>query len=364
MHFQELFYTSFTGSPGSCSRFPGAVRLSDGKLVILYDDGENCDSVRHEMRIAFSGDNGRSWQDGGVMYDQKALHLEHIFTENCKPVAAGDGKLVSVGFGFLRDEPELGLADYAIKHGHFPESYNTVSVSCDGGKSWSLPEFIQHGFDTALELSGPALWCAGEDELLVFGPPFVLSGHPQKGVCLASGDMGKTWDERGTFFTSSSVAPWEVRSLREPSGRIWLVMWAYDFKEQRHLNNFLVFSDDNGRSWSEVLDSGIRGQAANLFTAGGRKFLLYTLREGENTGIYCVPFDLDEVGKLYFGSETLLYDAAGMRQNSGERIEKQFRALKFGQPSMIHLGGDQYMLLYWSCENDEYAIRIRIWQIS
>ena len=338
--------------------------MPGGKLVVLYDDGENCDSVKHDMRIAFSADNGFTWQDGGVMYDSSELKLPHRFTENCKPTAVGDDKFISVGFGFIRDEPEIGLADYAIKHGHFPESRNTFSVSSDAGTGWSLPEFISHRFDTALELSGPALWSAADQELLVFGPPFVLQGHPQKGVCLASADMGKSWQERGTFFASDSIAPWEVRSLQEPSGRIWLVMWAYDFAEKKHLNNLLVYSDDMGRSWSKPLDSGIRGQAANLFLIGDEKYLLYTVREGENTGIYCVPFALDADGVPVCGKETLLWDAAGMSQNNGERIEKQFRALKFGQPSVTHLGDDRYLLLYWSCENDEYAIRVRILQIQ
>ncbi len=363
MRFKELSYTSFTGHPGSCSRFPGAALLPDGSLTILYDDGENCDSVKHEMRIAFSHDHGLSWQDGGIMYDQQDLGFAHRFTENCKPAVMDDGRLISVGFGFIRDEPELGLADYAIKHGHFPESRNTLSFSNDGGKTWSLPTFIPHRFDTALELSGPALWCKAAQEVLVFGPPFVLQGRAQQGICLASKDAGATWEERGTFFTSRSIAPWEVRSMQENSGRIWLVMWSYDFEQKIHLPNHLVYSDDQGRSWSEPLDSGIRGQAANLFYCNGIKYLLYTVREGENTGIYCSAFELTG-GQLSCGESTLLWDAAGMKQNNGERIEKQFRALKFGQPSMTDLGENKWLLLYWSCENDQYAIRTRILEIQ
>jgi len=363
MKFTELSYASFTGKTGSCSRFPGAAKLPDGKIVILYDDGENCDSVNHEMRIAFSDDDGKNWHDGGIMYDQKSLGFPHRFTENCKPALMDEGRLISVGFGFIRDEPESGLADYAIRHGRFPESRNTLSFSDDGGKTWSLPTFIPHNFDTALELSGPALWCETAKEVLVFGPPFVLQGHAQQGICLASGDRGKTWEERGRFFASDSIAPWEVRSMQEKSGRIWLVMWSYDLVNKIHLPNHLVYSDDQGRSWSEPLDSGIRGQAANLFYCNDTKFLLYTVREGENTGIYCAPFELSD-GKLICGPSTLLWDAAGMKQNCTERIEKQFRALKFGQPSMIYLHDDQWLLLYWSCENDSYAIRTRIFQVQ
>ena len=364
MHFQVTTARSFTGRPGSCSRFPGAALMNDGKIVILYDDGPDCDSPEHEMRIAFSCDRGRSWQDGGLMYDQAKLGLPYRFTENCKPTLIDNDELVSVGFGFLRVEPELSLSDYAVKYGKFPPSYNTFSRSIDSGRNWQPPEFILHRFDTALELSGPALWCAEERTLLVFGPPFVLQGQSQRGVCMGSRDRGKTWEEHGTFYSSEHIAPWEVRSLREPSGRIWLVFWAYDLEKKIHLNNQLVYSDDCGCSWSPALNTGIFGQAANLFAVAGQKFLLYTVREGEHTGIYCAGFDWQNDNVLVIGEPALLWEAGNRALPSGERIEKQFRNLKFGQPSVTDLGDGEYLLLFWSCEDDGYAIRTCILQIK
>ena len=364
MNFLVKAYNSFTGHPGSCSRFPGAAVLNDGRIVILYDDGPDCDSSEHEMRIAFSYDRGRSWLDGGSMYDQAKLNLPHRFTENCKPTLLDNNELVAVGFGFLRDEPEVSLSDYAIKYGKFPTSFNTVNRSYDGGKTWMLPEFIPHNFDAALELSGPALWCQKTQTLLVFGPPFVLQGSFQRGICMGSNDHGKTWEEYGVFFSSEHIAPWEVRSLQEPSGRIWLVIWAYDFDKKSHLDNKIVYSEDCGRSWSPVLDTNIYGQAANLFSIDGKKFLLYTVREGDNPGIYCVRFDLLENNTLTLDQPTLLWSAGASTLANGERIEKQFRALKFGQPSITDLGNGEYLLLFWSCEDDKYAIRTYILQFN
>ena len=360
MKFREISYCSFTG-PLGCSRFPGPARLSNGELVVLFDDGKSASSAEHEMQIARSCDNGRTFTDGGIMYDKARLALSCGFTDSCKPTVIDNDELVSVGYGFLR-ETDQSLESYAVEHGRFPTSYNTFSRSIDGGKTWETPSFISHQFDTALELSGPALWCAPEKTLLVFGPPFVLKGHKQQGVVLSSTDRGRNWEQAGTFFNSDTVAPWEVRSLRESSGRIWLVLWNYDFATGEHLNTRLVYSDDLGRSWSEPFDTGLRGQAANLFEAGGKTFVLYTLREGENTGIYCAPFEFSD--KLSVGGSTLLWSASGRSAAEGECIEKQFGALKFGQPSMTYLGGKEYLLLYWSCEQEEYAIRARIFEVE
>lgn len=365
MRFTELSYVSFTGQPGSCSRFPGIARLANGQLVALYDDGVDPDSPVHAMRIAISRDNARSWEDAGLMYDQADLKLPLRFTENCKPATIGDDTMISVGFGFMRDRPEMGLADYAEKFGHFPFSKNTVSRSDDGGLHWSLPAFIDHHYDTALELSGPPLWCSAEKTLLAFGPPFVLQGQNQRGVCLASTDEGRTWQEQGIFFASESIAPWEVRSLRLSSGRIWLVMWAYDLKAKVHLPNHLVYSDDLGKTWSAPLDTQIRGQAANLFEFDGQLWLLYTRREGDDPGLFCAPVTLDEShGTLTAGTPVALWRVPGMATPDG-RIERQFRNLKFGQPSMTRLGDSgEWLLAYWSCENDSYAIRTRVLRLE
>ena len=345
--------SSIKGTPDSCARFPGVARIADGTLVMHYDDGESVDSVRHQMRIAISTDNGRSWNDGGIMYDAAALGLPHLFTENCKPTAVGGQELVSIGFGFERDEPGLGLAAYAEKHGHFPKGHNTFSRSTDGGKSWSLPSFISHDY-AALEFSGPALWCAPEETLLAFGPPFVLKGSRQRGLCFASTDRGVTWQERSTFFHSEKIAPWEVRSLRmSTNGRIWLIMWAYDLEKGIHLNNHLICSDDLGYTWSEPLDSGVRGQAANLFEMDGVPWILYTKREGDDPGIYCVPADNP-------ANPVTLWTSA-IPGTDGSSIIQQFHNLKFGQPSMTPLGNGEWLLAFWSCsEADGYAVRTKI----
>ena len=345
-----LSAASIQGGRGSCSRFPGAARLADGTIVVLYDDGASVDSVDHFMRVAFSHDNGRRWEDGGRMYDPAALGLSHRFTENCKPTAIGGRELVSVGFGFERDEPELGLAAYAEKHGRFPVGHNTVSHSQDGGRTWSLPAFIPHPY-AALEFSGPALWCAQEETLLAFGPPFVLKGQAQRGLCFASADRGATWEERGVFFQSPSIAPWEVRSCRLVGDRrVWLVLWAFDLAASRHLNNQVVYSDDLGRTWSAPVDTGIHGQAANLFDYDGELFILYTKREGDDPGIYCAP-------ALRPATPVCLW-ASPAAAASGGSIVRQFHNLKFGQPSLTPLPDGEWLLLFWSHgEADGYAIR-------
>ena len=353
MNMKIVAKSSIKGTPTSCSRFPGAARLKDGSIVILYEDGEVFESPNNFMRIARSQDNGRTWQDGGPMHDMASLGLPYPFTESCKPTAIGDNELIALGYGFERDEPELGLSAYAEKYGHFPTGHNTVSHSRDGGRTWSLPTFISHPYDV-IEFSGPALWCAEEETLLAFGPPFVFKSDVQRGICFASKDRGLTWQEQGTYFNSPAIAPWETRSLKmSGSNRIWVVLWAFDLQKSQHLCNQLVYSDDLGKTWSDPIDTGVRGQAANLFEKDGILYLLYTKREGDDPGIYCVP--------ALEAKEAVCLWSSPMASTSNGTIIKQFHNLKFGQPSMMPLDNGEWMLLFWSYEEpDGYSIRTQI----
>ena len=101
------------------------------------------------------------------------------------------------------------------------------------------------------------------------------------------------------------------------------------------------------------MDTGTRGQAANLFEHDGELHLLYTKREGEAPGIYCRPVFQD-------GPALCLWRSSAVADATGS-ITRQFHNLKFGQPSLTPLGGDEWLLLFWSCEEaDGYAIRAHV----
>ena len=46
------------------------------------------------------------------------------------------------------------------------------------------------------------------------------------------------------------------------------------------------------------------------------------------------------------------------------RIEKQFRSLKFGQPSLLALDDGSYLAVFWQAKDENYMIQIRKIAIS
>ena len=342
------------------SMFPGIARNHKGELVLECCGGSDFESSDAAMYYFKSSDNGISWDYRGELLDIASLKLPHYLTASCKPVQLNDNSMLSVGYGFLRDKPEMGLSDYAEKFGTFPKVLNFVSRSTDGGSSWSAPELIEHGY-FGLEVSGPALQLAN-GEVLFFAPPFDLKAVEQLGLVMSSSDGGRTFKEKSRFFRSDDTTSWEVRSTQLASGRIVLIFWAFDLKLQQHRPNHIVWSDDNGATWCEPVDTGIPGQAANLVQIGDKLSAVWCKRAGDNTGIYLTELDLSG-DTLTVGETACLWDAAGNANANGD-ITQQFAALKFGQPQAMMLDDKTLMLSFWAYAGEKYSIQIHHLQVK
>lgn len=357
MQIKTVFTTQFRNPAFRCGLFPGALRLPDGSLLVLFVAGDAFESSDQHIEQARSFDNGRTWQLEGPLYDHSRLPFDIPFSDCAKPALLADGTLMALGYGFLRDRPDMDLSSYAEKFGHFPQVRNFLLFSSDQGKSWSRPAFLAHSYP-GLETSGPPLKL-DNGEVLFFGPPFGTRPGEQVGLCFAGTPRGSEFRQISTFWEKGDIAPWEVRSCQLESGRIMLIIWAYDLKKQQHLNNHIVYSDDRGRSWSAPIDLGLPGQAANLLPLNQGEFLvIQTRREGSECGLFLSRFQLDVSGKPTFLEGDFLMRAGDLASAQGN-IEKQFSSLKFGQPSMIPLGKSEYLVIYWQTSGEISQIQVR-----
>lgn len=341
------------------SAFPGVAQLANGDLLMYFCSGSRFEAADSHLMQARSKDGGSSWQIERCIADTNCMKSPEPFTFCCKPTVLSDGSIVSGGYGFFRDRPDMGLSDYAEEYKRFPKMGNCILRSNDNGASYTAPEIIAHKY-SGLEISGPIL--AGSDgKLRIFATPFELNAPENLGVTLISDDQGKSWYEGGCFFRSPDVAPWEVRAVELASGRILLVFWAFDLKAQKHLDNKIVYSDDGGLSWSEVIDTNLRGQASNWVVFDGKAALLQARREGDNPGIYLNIMEKFDGRVPEFSEDICLWNASGKANRDG-RIEEQFAALKFGQPSAIVLDDGSWLLIFWQMADDKYTVQS--WKIK
>lgn len=341
--------------PVNCAIFPGMCVNPDGTLALLCTSGSYYESSDQRLVSFIGSPDGMSWKMVGV-WDE--LRVDGCVFDRCaKPSLAKNGTLVALGYGYVRDEPEITLSGYAEKHGHFPTVKNFAAFSNDGGATYSPPKF----FDTprgGIELTGPAL-CLDSGKMLAFGPPFNVDANGQVGLCYESDDNGLTWNEKSAYHEGGSITSWETRSAILPDGRIGVIFWAFDLETQKHLPNRLAISEDDGQTWCTTIDTGIQGQAASLITFDDGSFgIIYAKREGDNPGVYLANAKLDR-NHFQILSTECLYDISVGANVNGE-ILTQFINIKFGQPSMKKLTDGTYLLLFW-CKNPQgiYEVVLR-----
>lgn len=346
--------TNWLSSPVESGIFPGLCLKKDGTLSLLFISGSDFESSDQRV-FSYSGTpDGLDWTYRSL-WDEIRID-GHIFTACAKPTVLPDGRLLALGYGYVRDMPEMSISEYAEKHGRFPTVKNFVAFSDDGGYTYAKPEFLNLP-RPGIEFSGPAV-LMDDGRLLAFGPPFNIENQGQIGLCYESIDGGKTWREKSIFHHGNTVATWECRGISLGGPRVAVIVWCFDCQKQCHLTNRLAFSEDAGETW-QLFDTGLPGQAANLLKFPDKSLgIVYAKREGEKPGIYLAKGQLlPEKGWIITETE-LLYDAAQSANVEGQ-ILQQFNNLKFGQPSLTTLQDGSYLLLFWQKRDDKYQVIIR-----
>lgn len=334
------------------AKFPGLVQLPSGELIAMFELGQAFESVDSRTVISRSKDLGKSWQLQGELYDMARLDLDHPVSESLKPTLLKDGSLIAIGYRIHRRVPDLPIGN--PQTGGLLPGDDVVSISSDEGRTWSIPQIIEHGYPELLEASGPCieLYSAG---LLETCAPFKAwdGSNPtgQIGILLRSSDKGKIWDSSVCFFSSPNrtITPWESRICEMQPGRLVVIFWAFDMSANRHLSNRVVVSHDNGYTWSKAIDTELMGQASNLMWLGNDWLLTIHAHRAGEAGLYVRLINFKD-DKWKVVEETSIWGKAPA-QDTSKGIIEQFASLKFGQPSLLRLNNGEILATHWCLED-------------
>ncbi|HWR13439.1 MAG TPA: sialidase family protein [Terriglobales bacterium] len=342
---------------------PGLAELPDGELIGLFLFAEAFEAPNGTTVVSRSRDSGKTWELQGPVYDKSVIGFET--TDTMKPCVLRDGTLVATGYRFHRHDPEQAIA--IPETGGFQPGDNIVCFSTDGGHTWTVPQAIQRSYPELLELSGPCIETASGDLVATAGFYNLPDGSNPTGrfgVILRSRDKGKSWDDDVYFVPPGKITPWETRVCEMQPGRLVAIVWAYDADNQRHLSNRVTVSNDNGFTWSPLIDTGHMGQASNLLYFGGDYLVTIHAHRAEDPGIYIRIVDFSN-NHWRLVDETLIWGRAlGEQTRSGQSMRQMFSSLRFGQPSIMRLSNGEFIASHWSIEDGQGKIRAHRLRIS
>jgi hypothetical protein len=242
-----------------------------------------------------------------------------------------------------------------------------LSKSRDGGATWSRPRLLDLApFNCPTPTTGPLLTLANGE----LACQFELNKHyndltpwRHASVLMYSRDEGRTWPEHVLVSSDpeNRFFYWDQRPAVVEDGRILDVFWTYDSRSAAYCNIHARESRDNGRTWSDMWDTGVPGQPAPpVLLPGGR------------IGMVCVDRTAAPVIKMRFsidGGRTwpdktavVLYgdQAASQTEHKKTMQDAWAEMAKFslGLPTTVRLrNGDILVAFYAGSRTDHTDIR-------
>jgi sialidase-1 len=335
------------------SVFPFVCQTNSGRLLALHVIGEAFESADHTTHVSFSDDFGRTWSKPRPIIDKSG---DKHYSDCAKPCLLPDGRILAIGYGFYRDDPELPIGN--PETGGLLDDFIFLTESNDDGETWSRPVKIGSSFGPHVEASAP-ITVLKDGSLIT-----PTTGFPSwdgsmslehQGRALRSFDLGKTWtDDAVCMKFDGPVTCYEQRMCQLESGAIINVGWNENAETGERLENHYTVSFDNGKTFSRPISTGIRGQASSVVALGGERLLaLHAVRrDTDRPGIYGYVIDFSEKNWKITDS-CLLWEPRTpvLRDTSMAEI---FAFLKFGQPGGMLLSNGDVLMFHWYAEDGRY----------
>ena len=343
--------------------FPYACQCADGSLLAMYAIGEAFESVDSTTVTSRSFDGGLTWTAPKACFDKSPFPVP--ITDYAKAIALPDGRLLAVGYAYLRPDPEKPIGN--PENGGVLDDFVFFATSDDNGETWSEVKKIAEHWGGHTEASAPiTLLQDGSWITPITGFPTwdgKLTGAVQ-GRALLSNDGGESWNDDAVCMDfGKDVTCYEQRMCQLASGTIVCIGWNEDLVTGQRLENHITYSEDGGATWSAPIPTGILGQASSVCAIGGEKILaLHALRrDTDRPGIYGCIVDFSEK-KWNITEKQLLWEPNTPMVKDGHMAEI-FSFLKFGQPGAIRLADGDILMTHWFAEQGQYktcATRIQL----
>jgi BNR repeat-like domain len=354
------------GTARSSCAFPGIAVLPSGRWVCGFRAAPlKKEPAGQQALITLSDDEGKTWTVPGSPFVPPEVDGRPGLFRAAYPTSLGGNRLLAAlcwvehsdpSLPFFNEETE-GLLDTRI----------FLARSEDGGATWSEPALVDTApFHVPTPLTGPVIVLPEGELALQFElnkAYFDPTPWRHASVMLFSADSGRSWPRPSVVSRDpdNRIFYWDQRPGLLADGSLLDLFWTYDRAGSEYLNIHACRSHDNGRSWSDIRDTGVPGQpAAPVSLADGRVVMVYVDRTG--TPIIKLRVSADG-GKTWPRSTEMVLFQSGLGSQSGKKGSLQeawteMEKFSLGLPAAASLpGGDVLVVFYAGPEPDLTDIR-------
>lgn len=342
--------------------YPFSWRLEDGGLLCSYRAGREKHSRDGVLLVQRSDDDGLTWSAPAVIYDGIR-----------DPISSGQAE--SVHTGVLCTAPETApgeiIAIFKVVEAKDPEAYIfsekgrqlrqrlLIATSRDGGHTWGKPEprVVDGGTRDTYYGSTPLILNNRRPLVLVEG-----TGLAKEQLVLATTmTEGKAFEPLRTCAhdVSGTICYGDGRATLLPSGRIVVLTWAFTTASEETLPVHRCVSDDNGRTWTLPVSTGMASQIAAPLALDDRQMIAVSNVRVPPEGIY-LWFSHNAGESWNTEPPIMMWNARQERtmaivtapsQAADADQGKLWAALPgftFGTPELIRLADDRFLLTYYA----------------
>jgi hypothetical protein len=240
-----------------------------------------------------------------------------------------------------------------------------TSRSTDQGVTWSAPLHVKAPFDQPVPPCGPIQrFSTGELALPIEPNKPHASTAPAhlSSAILFSTDGGRTWPRHSIAAAdpTNKVFYGDQRAAVLPGDRLLDYFWTYDNEHAKYLNIHGRESNDAGRTWSPLFDTGVFGQPATpVALRDGRIALVFV----DRTGSPAIRMRASADGGKTFAPETLtIYDSniasQTITKGSWQDALAELKKFSVGLPQTALLpDGDVLVSYYAGPHSDQTEIQ-------
>jgi hypothetical protein len=345
-----LYRNPSPGLRAECAYLPNVVPLSDTEILCFYRIGSAFYSADGRLAKLRSTDGGETWLTEGLVWDPRDDQGPYSYTAP-HATRLRDGILLLVARRWDRSDADQPI--FNPETGGIQPGEHVLFRSTDDGRSWSKPELLAlpgGGLaDTPsqiIELNDARWFLACE---LWKGWEDTRPLHI-KGFAVFSDDEGKTWTDVVDLPRAVDKMYSHSRYTHLLDGRIAALQWTQDVGTAQDLDLHFTVSDETGTRWSEPHPTGILGQTSWLADLGdGLLAAAYTSRKGMQPGIY-VALSEDGGEAWDVENQVMVWDAVG-QEFLGVEHKPSYPAshdnIAFGKPNLARLPNGELICSWW-----------------